>query len=98
MCVCILLPFHFRCVVSDHDPDCWKYGLQKLAEVFAKQFLNYSSNITGTDKLKSDATAFVLAISSLRVIKYLDDWDSALGLPLMQLFPITYAVIRVIFL
>lgn len=70
---CMLLPLHRRCVVSDNDPDCRKYGSQKLVEVFVRQVLNKQSDIKSTDEINGYATAFVQAFASIRERKHIND-------------------------
>lgn len=84
----MLLPIYRRCVLSDHEPDCRKYGLQKMVEVFAKKVLNYDLDIKRTDEFESDAPTFVHASELFRAMKPLDGWDFLTGLTQMQLFSI----------
>lgn len=72
-CECMLLPLHRHCVVSEHEPDWGKLGLQQLFEVFAKQILNDSSDTTEVDQVKTAATKVLKAASSLRAGKHLED-------------------------
>lgn len=48
---CMLLQLHRHCVVSDHEHDCWKHGLQQLIEVFEKKVFNESSFVIGIDEV-----------------------------------------------
>lgn len=82
----MVLPLHRICVVSNHDHDYRKNGLQQLLEVFAKQILTYSSDITVTDEIKTPWPTFVQAVSSIRARRHIAELKFPPGPPPMQLF------------
>ena len=86
---CMSLPLHRRCIMGDKDPNCGKFAMRQLVEVYARQLLSDESDIEESDALKKVADTYAHQMDKINAMKDMAVWDIPKGYTPMTSFPPT---------